>query len=314
MLIDRSLAHPRCCIFIPLYKLDWSGAEHASIRRCISILRVYHILFVRKESIDAREALAPYQNQLRRVSSWTVLSLPDCHFASVSNYSQLLLSPFFYGLFSEWDYVLVFQHDAWIIGGDLGFWLQKGYSYIGAPWCPDLGTDPECPPVSGVGNGGLSLRNVRHMKRIVSSVGFRRKPVLSMIELISAFSLLNRYRQHSLVVRPFVFIKRFLRLAPLLFLYPLGYKNSLAFLAANGVNEDIILGFYAQRVFKWLSLPDLSDAASFSLETNPREVARYFCVDTPFGCHAWEKYNKEFFLSRYRHCFIDYLNLNSRFH
>jgi hypothetical protein len=129
-----------------------------------------------------------------------------------------------------------------------------------------------------------------------------------MFEIISKASLFSEYQHRSMLVRALDFLKRLLCLVSLLLLYPIGYRNNLAFLAANGVNEDIILGFYAKRLFKWLHVPSPREAASFSLETNPRQVANSFCVGIPFGCHAWEKYDKDFFMARYSQCFEEHLH------
>jgi len=297
-----------CCILIPVYKAQWRTVEHAAIRRCLRILRNYDFVFMHKQSLHENDIFKHYRTELDSVASWRLMPVPDECLASVHAYNKLLLTSCFYDFFYEWDYLLVFQHDAWILSGNLENWLDKRYSYVGAPWCPDLGDDPLWSPVPGVGNGGLSLRKIKDMKSIVSSEKFYRKPVLSMFEIISKASLFSEYQHRSMLVRALDFLKRLLCLVSLLLLYPIGYRNNLAFLAANGVNEDIILGFYAKRLFKWLHVPSPREAASFSLETNPRRVAYSFCVGIPFGCHAWEKYDKDFFMARYSQCFEEHLH------
>jgi len=298
---------PSCCVFVPIYKVNLNVVEYASVRRCMRILNKYDFVFVHKESLQGVDVVKPYLNELSHVKSWRLFALSDRFFESTQTYSNLLTSVFFYDLFDQWDYLLVYQHDAWILSGNLESWLEKRYSYVGAPWCPDLGNDPVWTAVPGVGNGGLSLRKIKDMKAIVSSVKFHRQPVLSMFEVISQASLLSGYGQRSALVKALVFLKRLVRLSSLLLFYPVGYQNNLAFLASKGVNEDIILGFYAKQIFKWLHIPSVREAASFSLETNPRQVATTFCVGIPFGCHAWEKYDKDFFMTHYSQCYKDLL-------
>ena len=298
---------PSCCVFVPIYKTKWNEAEYASVRRCMRILKEYDFVIVYKETLHRDDVAKPYLNELSLVKSWRLLTLSDEFFESTQAYNRLMTSAFFYDLFDQWDYLLVYQHDAWILSGNLESWLEKCYSYVGAPWCPDLGEDPVWTTVPAVGNGGLSLRKIKDMKAIISSVKFRYKPILSVLEIVSRASLLSGYGQRSVVNKVFDFFKRLFRLSSLLFFYPVGYQNNLAFLVAKGVNEDIILGFYAKKIFKWLHIPSPQEAASFSLETNPRQVAATFCEGIPFGCHAWEKYDKDFFMSHYSQCFEDCL-------
>ncbi len=65
-------------------------------------------------------------------------------------------------------------------------------------------------------------------------------------------------------------------------------------------NEDAMFSFAQRRTypFRWLlKLPDWKEALSFSLEKNPQIGIKILGGNLPFGCHAWEKYNPEFWKS-----------------
>lgn len=291
-----------CCIFVPLYKLQWSPVEILSLKRCMALLSQYHFVFAYKASHDPRQVLLWWNDDLRFLKSWSLLPLDDIHLSSVSHYNLLMLSADFYKKISKWDYVLVFQLDAWILGGNLDAWLSLGYTYVGAPWCPRLGSDPDC-FVEGVGNGGLSLRNIADMIKILGSPRYKLVPVLTVAELISSSRLFSSYNRHNPLFRPIVFLKRIIDLLLSVLSWPLACGNSLSHYTRQGVNEDFIIGIYCPRVFKWMRMPSLGKAAHFSLETNAKEVFAAFSVGIPFGCHAWERRDRDFFVGNFPSCF-----------
>jgi len=96
------------------------------------------------------------------------------YFSSVPAYNRLCFSSAFYRAFSEYEYMLVCQLDAWIFADRLSEWVARGYDYIGAPWCIfcrnrqacDANNRNEC--VGAVGNGGLSLRRVSKFAEVTS--------------------------------------------------------------------------------------------------------------------------------------------------
>jgi hypothetical protein len=55
---------------------------------------------------------------------------------------------------------------------------------------------------------------------------------------------------------------------------------------------------FAQRrsyPFRWLlKLPNWKEALAFSIEKNPQIGIKLLGGTLPFGCHAWEKYNPNF--------------------
>lgn len=285
---------PTCCIVVPVHSEKWTETEGKAVDRCLDKLSQYDFVFVHKRSLDISRLLENITFNHQKAKSLTFIPVDDCWLYSVRTYNSLMLSQWFYELFTSWDYMLLFQLDAWILGGDLESWLVRGYSYIGAPWANPLSS--QAFGIShGVGNGGLSLRRVQDMIKMVSSLSYRLVPVFSPSELASEGLLFQQYRDYHILLRPLVFTKRFGRVL----LKSIGYHNTLNYFAKVGVNEDFVLSLYASKVFKWLNLPPAADAAKFSVETNPEDFLRLCGNVVPFGCHGWEKYGRHFYLTSF---------------
>jgi hypothetical protein len=281
-----------CAVVIPIYTLDLSRAEEASLLNCVSKLRDYDVLFVHKQSLD----LAPL---FRSIDSLALPSLScraepveDRWLQSVAAYNSLLFQSWFYRLFQAWEYVLIHQLDAWVLRTDLDQWIRRGYTYIGAPWTRHLGPDT---PDIGVGNGGFSLRCVAEMIRICDSFQTAHVPVFRWGELAYRVTLFRRYHFFPLSQWPSLFCKRFL----LFLAMSLGWRNTLAYYAKIGIQEDHLISVYAPWVFPWMRIPTLAEAADFAVETNPRQTCAHYHVGRPFGCHAWEKHDPTFWLASF---------------
>lgn len=64
-----------------------------------------------------------------------VMDVPmaDEHFVSVDSYNEMMLSPDFYRRFQVYDFMLIYQLDAFVFRDELDEWVAKDYDYIGAP-------------------------------------------------------------------------------------------------------------------------------------------------------------------------------------
>ncbi len=59
-------------------------------------------------------------------------------------------------------------------------------------------------------------------------------------------------------------------------------------------NEDFFWCLVVQKNFKWFKVPALVTASKFSMEANARMLYKSNNNQLPFGCHAWERYDVEF--------------------
>lgn len=154
-------------IVIPIYKTLISTEEKLSFVQCTKVLASYPIILVAPMSLNvsAYEELSSKHIAIKRFD--------DAFFKDIAGYNKLLTSKRFYQAFNLYDYILLYQLDAWVFKDDLRYWIEQEYDYIGAPWL-------DAPPilsgkkplvnlskrlVNQVGNGGFSLRKIAsHLK------------------------------------------------------------------------------------------------------------------------------------------------------
>ncbi len=146
----------RIAIVIPVYKPQLTSKEYISLKQCYDVLNKYPIYIIAPKSLD----LTIY-NEWFHIRS---IRFDDENFTSVEAYSKFCLEKELYSAFDQFDYILIYQLDAFVFSDRLLEWCEKGYDYIGAP-CPNTfwGDVP-----FWVGNGGFSLRKVISFLRIVS--------------------------------------------------------------------------------------------------------------------------------------------------
>ena len=141
----------KVAVVIPIYKEELDDLEKISLTQVRKVLKNYPIIFAGPEGknfsyIEPNESLVQF---------------PAQYFQSVKTYSQLLLNPSFYEPFLVFDYMLIYQLDAFVFYDALEEFCRLGYDYIGAAWprysWSSLKVEEKIPRV---GNGGFSLRSV----------------------------------------------------------------------------------------------------------------------------------------------------------
>ncbi|MBL4883751.1 MAG: hypothetical protein JKY95_04320 [Planctomycetaceae bacterium] len=60
------------------------------------------------------------------------------------------------------------------------------------------------------------------------------------------------------------------------------------------INEDRFWSEVVPVRFPWFQIPSPFEAVSFAFEVNPRKCFELNGSELPFGCHAWEKYDPDF--------------------
>ena len=260
-------------VTVPVYRRAPDECDAAALRQCVSVLGGHPLILFMPESLDA----APW---LALSPKAAVKRFDDRFFASVAGYSSLMLSPFFYEHFTGFGYILVHQLDAWVFRDELTDWCRRGYEYVGAPFFITDGRGRL--PV--VGNGGLSLRKVSAMKRVLSETGGRMFPP----ELLKLF-----FRNHWTSGN---YAKAFFQLLRIV-----GSGNRrgkiVSRMRRDGDNEDMVLGYLNRRfVADGLVTPDVREAAHFALDME----SGYFFANgggrMPFGIHGWNRPDRVEFL------------------
>lgn len=141
-------------VLIPVYKSEMSVDEECSLKQCLKILSRYDIRLVCPEELD-----------MSKYDEFIGYSIPKERFAGrffrgIEGYNELMTDYDFYCRFRDYEYMLIYQLDAYVFSDQLLDWCKKGYDYIGAPWFEKLKTHEEGYKLWCCGNGGLSLRRI----------------------------------------------------------------------------------------------------------------------------------------------------------
>lgn len=162
-------------IVIPVYKENMTYYEEISLRQCRSVLWKYDIAFVAPAGLN----MAAYQ----KIINIPTIYFSENYFKSVDTYNNLMMAKGFYSRFKKYRHMLVYQLDAFVFADELERFLDLNFDYIGAPWlsgmpyyeysfhgmkyfrriCPSFNKPIEL----YVGNGGLSLRNIAAVIKIL---------------------------------------------------------------------------------------------------------------------------------------------------
>lgn len=228
----------KVAVVIPIYKKHLNENDKISLRQCQKILGEFPIYFIQPSGLDIVE----YKSI---ISDSKQITFENKYFKSIQGYSKLMLSPVFYAKFKKFEYILIYQTDAYVFENNLLYWCNKNYDYIGAPWLskpPLVKGKPlvDMTPwfVNKVGNGGFSLRKVRS------------------------------HYINTIIFWPFLhyFIK----------------------------NEDMFWGLFIEWINPFFKKPDFKEAASFAIEMDKDLALKFTNGKLPFGVHAWEKYEFDF--------------------
>lgn len=262
-------------ITIPIYKSSLTTIEICSLEQCFKVLGGYPICLITHINLD----LTVY----KRVAELYGINLKieyfdEKFFANIDGYNNLMLNALFYKRFEKFEYMLIYQLDAWVFKDELLEWCTKGFDYIGSPWFKNQGTHEEGEKLWLVGNGGFSLRKVCYF-----------------INCFTSTKNLRNYKQlKQNCVTKADWIKLPLRL--------LGIKNSVKHLVGyfEGVfNEDLIYCMCLQNTQFEPKLPNVMEGLKFSFERSPSYLFELNNSELPFGCHAFEKNEFESFWSKH---------------
>lgn len=268
------------CVTIPVYQAFESlpANELLAWRQCLRVLKQYHIFLFCPPQL----ATGPYLADARQHGVECQVSIFKSEFfANIDGYNRLMLSRPFYARFQAYDYLLLYQLDAFIFRDDLLAWCARGYSYIGAPWLTNYLSGKAQPRLRHVGNGGFALRKVADFLRVLDTFAVARSWSVVTQEHF-AWGLCNGL----------------LRLPSLLRVLLLG--NNTHWLLNDFhryrpvLQEDNFWGEVCSELFHWFKVPVPQQALAFSFEAAPGWLYKQNNYQLPMGCHAWEKYEPQF--------------------
>lgn len=162
-------------VVIPIYKADLSDLERKALEQAYTVLSNHTITVIKPQSLD----LSKLESEFPKIE---LASFEDAYFKGISGYNKLMLSTAFYAYFRpNYQYILIYQLDAYVFSDELTEWCNKGFDYVGAPWLKKpiyqlpvikqfmrfvhwrkvrAGKPSKQSFYNKIGNGGLSLRKV----------------------------------------------------------------------------------------------------------------------------------------------------------
>lgn len=260
-------------IVIPVYKPLPDETDIMSLRQCVDVLGKHKMCLVCPQELD----VTVYTEQMNHAVR--IERFEEKYFQNIQGYSDLMKGRFFYERFKSYRYMLIYQLDAWVFEDQFDYWCRKGYDYIGAPWFQDWGDHESGYELFRVGNGGFSLRKVSKFLKITDSSQ----------KLYSLWQLLKTHRKELGGIykcwREYCSISN---------------KLGVFMMQKNNRPEDLFFCCDLMGTNLELSTPDCQEASLFSIEVSPQYVFNEINKGKlPFGCHAWRRYQYEFFWSKF---------------
>lgn len=242
-------------VTIPVYKRYPDENELISLKQCITVLYKYPIVFFAPKSLDATF----YENFCNGRAFVTIVRFDDEYFKDIAGYNAMMLSKQFYRAFDNYKYILIYQLDAFVFKDELEMWCKKGYDYIGAPY---IFVDYDAYPIKVL----VKFRRALGFMQKIIPGSYRYKKVGN-----GGFSLRN--------IRKCLFLLNFKKLQPRLWTI---------------LMEDNFFSYWGNLMFPIFRLPPDIEAAKFSIELDPEKTFNLIGKQLPFGCHAYLRYEPQF--------------------
>lgn len=234
-------------VVIPIYKTNLTEGEQKSLNQCVKLLGEFPIVFMQPETLDTSGL--SFNGLIKKET------FEDNYFKSVFGYNELMLSDVFYERFTDSEYILIYQLDAYVFKNELKTWCLKGYDYIGAPWLASPNTlvnrfiklfhskrKKEREVIFfKVGNGGFSLRKVATSLKIAKEL----KPEIA--------ENLKRDKDDFWIM------------------------------------EDVFWSLKVPEYFPDFKIPHYKEAIGFAMDRKPELGFKLTNNQLPFGCHGFEK-------------------------
>ncbi|MEI6265405.1 MAG: DUF5672 family protein [Sphingobacteriia bacterium] len=262
-----------CIVIIPIYREFLYENEVFAINQCLKIIKNRPIRFISYAKLN-------FEYYKKNFPGIKFDIFDQKYFSSIRGYNKLLLSKDLYSKYFNFNFILIYQTDCWIFKDELKFWCNKKFDFIGAPWFEGYGNANENSQLIGIGNGGFSLRNIQSALKVLSSFRYIDSPKVVF------------KRRFCKIKNTKDFIRQFLGL-----FCDLTFRNNTFYLFNNfDSNEDGFWSQIAPKLFSWYKVAPVEEAIHFSFECNPQKLYELTNHKLPFGCHAWEKHNKPFWL------------------
>lgn len=257
-------------ILIIAHKEIISEDEKASLKQCYKILGNYPIKLICPLGLNVSE--------YKKINANAEIDFIDPKWqATYEMFNRLKIEPFLYKRYSNYKFILFYELDAWVFKDELKKWCNAGYDYLGAPWIQEIKNgQPLFYPFGG--NGGFSLRNVKAHLKVLSTWKIMKSPT-EILDYHKKF-----HNKINLILR-----------LPIIILRMLGYQNN-SFLEMKKFawNEDEFWSKIAPKILPKFKVAPSKISFKFAFEKEPSLLYKLNENNLPFGCHAWHKYETDF--------------------
>jgi hypothetical protein len=261
------MSSKKIIIVIPVYTTNLSYIERNTLKNNVDKLKDYDITIISPQSLDI-SGIADLQNDNISMARFG----NDC-FSSVEGYNKLLRSSAFYSGFSEYEYLLILQLDAFIFHNDLDVFCNKDYDYWGAPWIDfELINYKFLRTVLPLFHKSRYLRPFRNIfgkKYLVGNGG------LSLRKVATHLQITTKFASH---------IQEFEK----------DYNKWIEG-GATSMMEDVFWTLFVPRFYPEYKVAPWKEAINFSFEMSPRKAYTLNGNKLPFGCHAFAKVDPDFY-------------------
>lgn len=234
----------KAAVVIPVYKNTLTDIERLSLDQCVKVLGNFDLIYACPQGLHPKYENAP----------GSVEEFDEAYFKNIQGYNKLMLESAFYERFLQYDYILIYQLDAFVFRDELMHWCEKNYDYIGSPWIATKNKISSLlkpfasrslknrePIFYKVGNGGFSLRKTRTFYEIS-------KKLKEEINL-----LLTEKKEEIYAI------------------------------------EDVFWSLKVPEYFPDFAIPNYQEALKFSIDRKPNIALKLNNDQLPFGCHGINK-------------------------
>lgn len=259
-------------ILVPIAKQSiLTESEQISISQLIHHLGSYDRYFI-----------APQESTIQ-YPGFQIITFSDKFFGSAAAHGKLLNYLKFYRQFEDYRYILFYHLDSLVFSDELIEWCSKGFDYIGAPWiCCD---DSPWVTRPRVGNGGFALLNVGSAINVICQ-RYQQDPSAYWLDLFTrnypaSLIFWLRWINHAFPQLKWVnrLLKEWREMSD-----PIAYNR----------NNDIFWSDRATSYMPNFHVATVEEGLKFAFEVSPRSCFKLNGGRMPFGCHAWTRYDPEF--------------------
>lgn len=271
---SKRLPDKEVAIIVPLSdRPDFTSDEEISLRHLSKYLGDYDKYLIVPNGMDIN------------VNGCKLKHFPKHYFGSAAAHGRLLFAPFFYKEFCNYKYVLFYHLDALVFSDQLKKWCASGLDYIGAPWlkCSDTPWVKE----EQVGNGGFALLKIESALMVLNE-RYRQKPRTFWLDfssrqlaksplLVSIIYKLNKYFPRSNIIQSIAYDWE-------------ATEHPSEFYRQND-------WFWSREAVKFMPsfrVASVDEGLKFAFEAAPKLCFQRANQEIPFGCHAWSRYDREF--------------------